>query len=483
METYGFLVVGLVVGFIVGYLIANAKKSGVQSEMAVLTEKSKRSENEAVTLRGQLDTERTNYNNQLRQLESEKGRFEESARRIPYLEEELKSLHESFKNLKAQNAALNERYIAEKESLELRLTELKEAKEALSKEFENIANRIFETKSQTFTEQSKSNLESLLKPFKDNIDEFKTRVENIYVEETRDRSSLRTELHSLKELNMQLSEGAKNLTDALKGSNKTLGDWGEVVLERIFETSGLEKGREYQIQFSTKDTEGSAFRPDAIIYLPGGKQIVVDAKTSLKAYEQYHSTDNETEMAIFLKDHIRSVRQHIKSLSEKNYSNLEGINSLDYVLMFIPIEPAFNLVMKEAKEIYTEAFDKGIIIVTQTTLFVTLKTIQNIWKTEKRNQNALKISKRVQEFLKKLESFVVKFEDVGKSIDRAQRLFRDASNHLKDGRGNLISRGHDIARLGGFQVEKLTQGDETIPDEDEEEQENKENRKTIYKYD
>lgn len=467
METIGFLVVGLVVGFIVGYLVANAKKSGVESEMAVLTEKSKRSENEAVTLKEQLDKERTNYNNQLRQLESEKGRFEESARRIPYLEEEVKSLQESFKNLKAQNAALNERYIAEKESLELRLNELKEAKEALTKEFENIANKIFESKSQTFTEQSKSNLESLLKPFKENIDEFKTRVENIYVEETRDRSSLRTELHSLKELNMQLSEGAKNLTDALKGGNKTLGDWGEVVMERIFETSGLERGREYEVQFATKNSEGSGFRPDAVIYLPGGKQIVVDAKASLKAYEQYHSTDSEAEMAIFLREHIKSIRQHIKTLSEKDYSNLEGINSLDYVLMFIPIEPAFNLLMKEAKEVYTEAFDKGIIIVTQTTLFVTLKTIQNIWKTEKRNQNAIKIAKRVQDFLKKLESFAEKFEDVGKSIDKAQRLFGDANNLLRDGRGNLSARGHEIARLGGFEVKKLTAGDETIPEDDE----------------
>ena len=467
METIVFLVIGLILGLIIGYFVANMKKSGVQSEMAVLVEKSSRSENEAETLKTQLDKERSIYNEQLRRLESEKGRFEESARRVPMLEEEVRSLQEAYKNLKAQNAALNERYISEKESLELRFQELKEAKEALTKEFENIANRIFESKNQSFTELSRQNLESLLKPFKENITEFKTRVENIYTEETRERSSLRTELKALQELNRQLSEGAQNLTDALKGDNKTLGDWGEVVLERIFETSGLEKGREYDVQFSTKDSEGSGFRPDAIIYLPGGKQIVVDVKTSLKAYEQYHAADNEAGREYFLKEHIRSVRQHIKLLSEKSYFNLEGINSLDYVLMFIPIEPAFNLLMKEAKEVYTEAFDKGIIIVTQTTLFVTLKTIQNIWKTEKRNQNAIQIAKRAQDFLKKLEGFVEKFEDIGKSLDRAQRHFTEANNLLKDGRGNLTSRGAEIARLGGFDTKKLRVGDEEFPEEEE----------------
>ncbi|MCA0389846.1 MAG: DNA recombination protein RmuC [Bacteroidetes bacterium] len=467
METIIFLVVGLILGLIIGYLIASAKKSGVQSEMAVLAEKSSRSENEAATLKTQLDKERGIYNDQLRRLESEKGRYEESARRVPMLEEEVKSLQETYKNLKAQNAALNERYISEKESFELRLVELKEAKEALTKEFENIANRIFESKNQSFTELSRQNLESLLKPFKENITEFKTRVENIYTEETRERSSLRTELRALQELNRQLSEGAQNLTDALKGDNKTLGDWGEVVLERIFETSGLEKGREYDVQFSTKNSEGSGFRPDAIIYLPGGKQIVVDVKTSLKAYEKYHATDNEEERELFLKDHIRSVRQHIKMLSDKSYFNLEGINSLDYVLMFIPIEPAFNILMKEAKEIYTEAFDKGIIIVTQTTLFVTLKTIQNIWKTEKRNQNAVLIANKAQSFVNKLEGFIGKFEEVGRSIDKAQRLFGEADGQLKNGRGNLVSRGSEIARLGGLDTKKLKGSDEDIPEEEE----------------
>ncbi|GAB1348063.1 DNA recombination protein RmuC [Ignavibacteriales bacterium] len=461
MEAILFLVVGLILGLIIGYFVANMKKSGIQSEVAVLAEKSSRSESEAAILKDQLDKERNSYNSQLRQLLSEKGRFEESASRIPRLEEELKSLNESYKNLKAQNAALNERYQSEKESLEIRLNELKDAKEALTKEFENIANRIFESKNQTFTQQSKENLESLLKPFKENITEFKTKVENIYTEETKERASLRTELKALQELNKQLSEGAQNLTDALKGDNKTLGDWGEVVLERIFETSGLEKGREYDVQFATKNSDGSGFRPDAIIYLPGGKQIVVDVKTSLKAYEKYHSADNEAERELYLKEHIRSVRQHIKLLSDKSYFNLEGINSLDYVLMFIPIEPAFNILMKEAKEIYTEAFDKGIIIVTQTTLFVTLKTIQNIWKTEKRNQNAIQIAKRTHDFLKKLVGFIEKFEDVGKSLDRAHKHYADANNLLKDGRGNLSSKGAEIAMLGGFEVKKLDLGGES----------------------
>lgn len=460
-----FLIVGIVIGVVIGYFVAASRKTGSESRIALLEESAKRAEGENSQLKTQLENERSAYNRQIRELEAEKGRFYESARRVPQLEEELNGLRESVKNLNAEYKGLTERYSSEKESMEVRLQELKDAKEALTKEFEVIANRIFETKQKTFTDQSSQNLESLLKPFKENIDQFKTRVENIYTEETKDRSSLKTELQQLRELNKQLSEGAQNLTEALKGDNKTLGDWGEVVLERLFETSGLEKGREYEIQFSTRDSDGSTYRPDAIIHLPGGKQIVVDAKASLKAYEQYHATDDKALKEAFLKEHVKSVRGHIKLLSDKDYSRLEGINSLDYVLMFIPIEPAFNLLMKEAKEIYTEAFEKNIIIVTQTTLFVTLKTIQNIWKTEKRNENAILIAKKVQDFLKKLEGFVSNFEEVGKALDKAQRVFHDADGQLRSGKGNLTSRGHEIAKLGGFDVKRLTAGDSSDEDE------------------
>lgn len=470
METIIFLVIGIIIGAIAGYFFAVSKKTGSESRIALLEESSKRVEGENAQLKAQLENERNTLNRQIRELEAEKGRFEESARRVPKLEEELGAIREMVKNLSSENKGLIERYTSEKESMELRMKELKDAKEALTKEFENIANRIFESKSQSFSQQSRQNLETLLKPFKENIDQFKARVENIYTEETKDRSSLKTELQALRELNKQLSEGAQNLTEALKGDNKTLGDWGEVVLERIFETSGLEKGREYEIQFSTRDSDGTTYRPDAIIRLPGGREIIVDAKASLKAYEQYHATDDKSQKEAYLKEHIKSVRNHIKLLSEKDYSRLEGINSLDYVLMFIPIEPAFNLLMKEAKEIYTEAFEKNIVLVTQTTLFVTLKTIQNIWKTEKRNENAILITKKVQDFLKKLEGFVTNFEEVGKALDKAQRVFGEAEGQLKSGKGNLMTRGGDIAKLGGFQTKRLplgeAAGDEESEDDD-----------------
>ncbi len=462
-----FLIVGIIIGVVIGYFVAASKKSGSEGRIVLLEESTKRAEGENAQLKTQLENERSAYNRQIRELEAEKGRFYESARRVPQLEEELNGLRDTVKNLNAEYKGLTERYSSEKESMEVRLQELKDAKEALTKEFEVIANKIFETKQKTFTDQTSQNLESLLKPFKENIDQFKTRVESIYTEETRDRSSLKTELQALRELNKQLSEGAQNLTEALKGDNKTLGDWGEVVLERLFETSGLEKGREYETQFSTRDSDGSTYRPDAIIHLPGGKQIIVDAKASLKAYEQYHATDDTALKETFLKEHVRSVRSHIKLLSDKDYSRLEGINSLDYVLMFIPIEPAFNLLIKEAKEIYTEAFEKNIVIVTHTTLFATLKTIQNIWKTEKRNENAILIAKKVQDFLKKLEGFVANFEEVGRAIDKAQRMFHDANGQLKNGRGNLASRGHEIARLGGFEVKRLTAGETSDEDEAE----------------
>lgn len=462
-----YLIIGIILGMVIGYFVAASKKSGSEGRIALLEESTKRAEGESAQLKKQLENERIDYNRQIRELEAEKGRFYESARRVPQLEEELNGLRETVKNLNAEYKGLTERYSSEKESMEVRLGELKDAKDALTKEFENIANRIFDTKQKTFTDQTSQNLEALLKPFRENIDQFKSRVENIYTEETKDRSSLKTELQALRELNRQLSEGAQNLTEALKGDNKTLGDWGEVVLERLFETSGLEKGREYETQFSTRDSDGSTYRPDAIIHLPGGKQIIVDAKASLKAYEQYHATDDKALKETFLKEHVRSVRSHIKLLSDKDYSRLEGINSLDYVLMFIPIEPAFNLLMKEAKEIYTEAFEKNIVIVTQTTLFVTLKTIQNIWKTEKRNENAILIAKKVQDFLKKLEGFAANFEEVGKAIDKAQRMFHDANGQLRNGKGNLASRGHEIARLGGFEVKRLPAGETSDEEEAE----------------
>ena len=462
-----FLIVGIIIGVVIGYFVAASKKSGSEGRIALLEESTKRAEGENVQLKTQLENERNAYNRQIRELEAEKGRFYESARRVPQLEEELNGLRETVKNLNAEYKGLTERYSSEREGMEVRLQELKDAKDALTKEFESIANRIFETKQKTFTDQTSHNLEALLKPFKENIEQFKTRVENIYTEETKDRSSLKTELQALRELNKQLSEGAQNLTEALKGDNKTLGDWGEVVLERLFETSGLLKGREYETQFSTRDRDGSTYRPDAIIHLPGGKQIIVDAKASLKAYEQFHSTEDKALKEAYLKEHVKSVRGHIKLLSDKDYSQLEGINSLDYVLMFIPIEPAFNLLMKEAKEIYTEAFEKNIVIVTQTTLFVTLKTIQNIWKTEKRNENAIVIAKKVQDFLKKLEGFVANFEEVGKAIDKAQRIFHDADGQLRSGKGNLLSRGDAIARLGGFEKKRLSGGELFEEDEPE----------------
>lgn len=455
MESVIFLVIGVVLGIILGYFISNSKKTGAEGRMAVLEDSVKRAEAENRLLQEKLEKERADFSRDIRMMEAQKGKFEESSKRVPFLEEELTNIRETVKNLTAENKALTERYNSEKESMETRLKELKDARDALTKEFENIANKIFEDKNRTFSDQSRQNLEALLKPFKENINEFKTRVESIYTEETKDRASLKTELQTLLEMNKQLSEGAQNLTEALKGDNKVLGDWGEVILERILETSGLEKGREYQTQFSTTDSEGTIYRPDAVIFLPGNKQIVVDAKTSLKAYEAYYSTDDPNDKEYFLQEHIKSVRAHIKSLSEKDYTRLEGINSLDYVLMFIPIEPAFSLLMKEAKEIYNEAFEKNIILVTQTTLFVTLKTIQNIWKTEKRNENAILIAARVREFLKKFEGFVATFEDVGKALGRAQANYDKAEGQLRAGKGNLLRRGSEIAKLGGFKVNAL----------------------------
>jgi Uncharacterized protein conserved in bacteria len=273
MESVIFLVIGVVLGIILGYFISNSKKTGAEGRMAVLEDSVKRAEAENRLLQEKLEKERADFSRDIRMMEAQKGKFEESSKRVPFLEEELTNIRETVKNLTAENKALTERYNSEKESMETRLKELKDARDALTKEFENIANKIFEDKNRTFSDQSRQNLEALLKPFKENINEFKTRVESIYTEETKDRASLKTELQTLLEMNKQLSEGAQNLTEALKGDNKVLGDWGEVILERILETSGLEKGREYQTQFSTTDSEGTIYRPDAVIFCPGTSKL------------------------------------------------------------------------------------------------------------------------------------------------------------------------------------------------------------------
>lgn len=339
------------------------------------------------------------------------------------------------------------------ENLIQRLTEQKEEIENLNKklkvEFENIANKILEEKSEKFTRQNSEKLDEILKPFKTEIKEFKEKVETSHKESIDRDAALRQQLFNLKELNVQMSQDAKNLVQALKGESKTQGNWGEVILERILEKSGLQKGREYVVQESmTDDFTGKRLQPDVVIYLPDEKRLVIDSKVSLVAYEKYSSEEDESRKEAYLKEHIQSLRNHIKTLHEKEYHKLYDMRSPDFVLLFMPIEPAFNLAIQNSNNLYNEAFEKNIVIVSTSTLLATLFTISSIWKQENQNKNVIEIAnlggKLYDKFVGILEDLVA----LGKKMDSAKESYNETMKKFYSGKGNAISMSEKLKYLG-----------------------------------
>jgi DNA recombination protein RmuC len=315
-------------------------------------------------------------------------------------------------------------------------------------EFENLANRILEEKSNKFTAQNQTNLEQVLGPLKTQIGEFKNRVEQVYTAETADRSALRQQIDSLKDLNQKINEEAKNLTLALKGDSKAQGNWGELILEKVLESSGLKKGTEYMVQSSLKNEDGKNLRPDVIINLPDQKHFVVDSKVSLTAYEQYCSCENSEDQKILLKEHIKSVRKHVDELAAKKYHDLYQINAPDFVFMFVPVEPAFSLALRSDGSLFTDAFEKKVILVTPTTLLATLRTVDQIWKQELQTRNALEIARKSGDLYDKFVMFYTSLEKVNSKLNETQTAFNDVFDDVKTGRGNLIKRVEDIKKLG-----------------------------------
>ncbi len=325
---------------------------------------------------------------------------------------------------------------------------LEGAKEKLSESFKALAGEIFESKQKTFKHQSEEQLSQLLKPLGERLKDFQSRVETAYSEESKERFSLRNELKHLRDLNARMSQEAINLTNALKGESKTQGTWGEIVLERVLEKSGLVKGREYEVQLSLKSDEGRRYQPDVVVHLPEGKDIIVDSKVSLTAYERYCSSEDEGEQALHAAAHVQSLRQHVKQLSEKDYQNLIGVRSLDFVLMFVPIEAAFSMALQADDALFGDAFDHNIIIVTPSTLLVTLRTIQNIWRYEHQSANAQEIANKAGALYDKLVGFVGDLELVGSRLASAQNAYDDAHKKLSSGRGNLLRRAESMRALG-----------------------------------
>ncbi len=383
---------------------------------------------------------------------------EEKSSRVPGLEEGLEKAKQENTVLLAKLSELETRLEDERRNAAEKIVLLQEAREQLKMEFQNVANKIFEDKSQKFTEQNRENIEGVLKPMREQLLDFKKKVEDVYDKESKDRVSLLNEIIHLKTLNERISEDAVNLTNALKGQSKTRGAWGEMILERVLEESGLQKGREYEVQTMYAGEEGQRRHPDVIVHLPEGKDIVIDSKVSLTAYEKYCTAGTDEKREKRLKEHIISVRTHIKALSEKRYEELEGIRTLDFVLMFMPIEGAFWTAIESEQGLFNEAFNKNIMLVSPSTLLATLRIINNIWRYEDQNKNALIIAKKAGDLFDKFVGFVEVLDDVGQKIDKARESYQTARKRLIDGRGNLVRRTTELRQLGVKAQKELPEG-------------------------
>lgn len=340
------------------------------------------------------------------------------------------------------------RLAAEHEQSEEKLSLLLQAKESLTDQFKNLANEILEEKSKRFSEQNQTSLGLLLDPLKLKITEFQTKVEDVYVKEGKDRTALAEQVRQLMDLNQSLSQDAKNLTRALKGSSKTQGSWGELVLERVLEASGLRKGEEYDVQESHTRDDGSRAQPDVVIHLPEDRHLVVDAKVSLVAYEDYSTSEDDAERQAASKRHLESIRGHMRGLSEKNYQTLYGLKSLDFVLMFVPIEPAFMLGVSNDRELFMDAWQKNVLLVSPSTLLFVVRTVAHLWRQEAQNRNAQDIAKRGAELYDKLVGFVEDLESVGTRLKQAQKDYDAAHSKLTGGRGNVIRQAEMLKDLG-----------------------------------
>ena len=357
-------------------------------------------------------------------------------------------LSQDIAELKGEKLVLEEKLSSQQAHFEAQLKLVQDAKQSLSQEFENLANRIFDDKQSKFSEQSKQALETSLSPLRRDLGDFRKQVSSAYDKENADRNRLAGQISELQKQTMKISSEAASLATALKGDNKQQGNWGEFVLEKLLEDSGLSKGREYETQVALKDEQGKRRNPDVIIRLPEGKDIIIDAKTSLLNYERYFNAEDELERQEFLKNHLNSLRAHIKGLDVKNYEKLDTINSLDFVLIFIPVESAYMLALDNDPDIMREAYDRGIILVSPSTLMVTLRTIKNLWRYADQNINAQQIAEKAGALYDLFVLHVEALEEIGKHIDKSKDAYDTALKRLSTGRGNLVKRSEELKTLG-----------------------------------
>ena len=418
-----FLITGLLAGIAIAFLYF---KNQLSSEKATIIESTNAFQQENVKLSERLS---------ILSAENEKVQHElsEERKKLNLANDRLARAEETFK-------FMNEKLGSQKESME-------QLQEKFSIQFENLANKILDDKSKKFTDQNKEQLDQILTPLKDRIKDFEAKVEKTYKAESDERITLKTEIKNLVELNKQISTEANNLARAMKGDNKIQGNWGEIMLEKILERSGLIKDQEYKTQVNSQNETGKRILPDVVIYLPDDKHIIIDSKVSLVAYEAYVNANSEENSALFIKNHIDSIKSHIRNLSEKNYQDSTNFNSPDFVLLFIPIESSFGVAIQADQELFNFAWERKVVMVSPSTLLATLRTIASVWKQERQNKNALEIARQGGALYNKFVSFLEDLDKIDKGIKATAIAYDNAKKKL-EGHGSLISRAENIRKLG-----------------------------------
>ncbi len=430
------LIIGICVGFAIGWLVHKSKQPvGDEQSEGIIQQLN--------TANGQVSS----LSSTNKHLSDERDRLSSE---VKLQQHQILELNNHLTSARSASAHLEERLAEQK-------GELEKLNERFKTEFENLANRILEEKSQKFTEQNKQSIDGILTPLRERIKDFEDKVQKVYDTEAAERNVLKGEIKQLMSLNQVMHQDAQNLTKALKGDSKIQGNWGEFILESILEKSGLVKDREYQTQQSITTEDGKRYQPDVIINLPDGKCLIVDSKVSLVAYERLVNAEDENLRMIALKEHSVSLKNHIKGLSDKNYQQLYGIKSLDFVLLFIPIEPAFAAAMQFDNQLFNDAFERNIVIVSPSTLLATLRTVANIWRQEYQNKNAIEIANKAGDMYDKFVGFVDDLIAVGTKMRDSQKAYEGAMNKLKDGNGNLVKRAEDLKKLGAKASKSLDQ--------------------------
>jgi DNA recombination protein RmuC len=443
-----WLIAGLLVGAILAWIVARSRGGAAGADLARVSA-------EIAEKNKLLDAARERETAQRAEVAAVNAKAEAVAAQIAEMRvaaekssTESGQLRRELSSAREDAAGLRTALDAERSGAAEKIAVLTQAREELSNQFKALANEILEQKSKAFTEQNQTNLTNLLTPLREKFGEFQQKVESLQKDGITGRTELRAQIDNLRTLNERLSADASNLVTALKGSSKTQGDWGEFVLEKLLESAGLREGEEYRVQSSFTRDDRTRARPDVILDLPGGRHLVIDAKVSLSDYDAYCAASDEALREVALKAHIASMRAHIRELSQKNYQALYGLNSLDFTVMFVPIEPAFMLALAHEGGLWQEAWDRNVLLVSRTTLLFVLRTVAQLWRQEQQTRNVQEIVRRGGELYDKLAAFAKDLQDVGKSLDAARSSFDEAQKKLATGKGNAIRQAELLKSLG-----------------------------------